>query len=63
MKIETKFNIGDKVQYFRDGSGMVTGTIITIETWHKSDESSITYVIETVQGLTFRLHEESLKQI
>lgn len=40
MKIETKFNIGDKVKFTKDGD-LLEAEVIAVETLNKSDVSFI----------------------
>lgn len=60
MKIETKFNIGDKVKFTKYDEGLLEAEVIAIETLNKSDVSFITYVVMTKDGRTFRRYEEVL---
>ena len=56
MKIETKFNIGDKVNFTKDG-GLLEAEVIAVETLNKSDVSFITYVVITKDERFFRRYE------
>lgn len=61
MKIETKFNIGDKVKFTKDG-GLLEAEVIAIETLNNSDVSFITYVVMTKDGRTLRRYEHDIEQ-
>lgn len=61
MKIETKFNIGDKVKFTKDG-GLLEAEVIAVETLNKSDVSFITYVVMT-KGRFFRRYEYELNDL
>lgn len=58
MKIETKFNIGDKVKFTKNG-GLLEAEVIAVETLNKSDVSFITYVVMTKDGRFFRFNPHS----
>lgn len=61
MKIETKFNIGDKVKFTKD-EGLLEAEVIAVETY-KSDVSFITYVVMTKDGRFFRRYEYELNDL
>lgn len=60
MKIETKFNIGDKVKFTKD-RGLLEAEVIAVETLNKSDVSFITYVVMTKDGRFFRRYEHDIE--
>lgn len=62
MKIETKFNIGDKVKFTKD-EGLLEAEVIAVETLNKSDVSFITYVVMTKDGRFFRRYEYELNDL
>ncbi len=62
MKIETKFNIGDKVKFTKD-RGLLEAEVIAVETLNKSDVSFITYVVMTKDGRFFRRYEYELNDL
>lgn len=62
MKIETKFNIGDKVKFTKNG-GLLEAEVIAVETLNKSNVSFITYVVMTKEGRFFRRYEHELNDL
>ena len=62
MKIETKFNIGDKVKFTKNGD-LLEAEVIVVETLNKSDVSFITYVVMTKDGRFFRRYEYELNYL
>lgn len=62
MKIETKFNIGDKVNFTKDG-GLLEAEVIAVETLNNSDVSFITYAVMTKDGRYFRRYEYELNDL
>ena len=62
MKIETKFNIGDKVKFTKNGD-LLEAEVIVVETLNKSDVSFITYVVMTKDGRFFRRYEYELNDL
>ena len=63
MKIETKFNIGDKVKFTKHDGSMLEAEVIAIETLNTSDVSFITYVVMTKDGRFFRRYEYELNDL
>lgn len=47
MNINTKFNIGDKVKFFKENVGYYHGSIKSFQIWGNNNETVITYIIET----------------
>ena len=62
MKIETKFNLGAKVKFTKDG-GLLEAEVIAVETLNKSDVSFIVYVFMTKDGRFFRRYEYELNDL
>ena len=62
MKIETKFNIGDKVKFTKNGD-LLEAEVIVVETLNKSDVSFITYVVMTKDGRFLRRYEYELNDL
>uniref|UniRef100_UPI003FEE6E27 hypothetical protein n=1 Tax=Bacteroides cellulosilyticus TaxID=246787 RepID=UPI003FEE6E27 len=62
MKIETKFNIGDKLKFTKDG-GLLEAEVIAVETLNNSNVSFITYVVMTKEGRFFRRYEYELNDL
>ena len=62
MKIETKFNIGDKIKFTKHDEGLLEAKVIAIETLNNSDVSFITYVVMTKDGRTLRRYEHDIEQ-
>ena len=62
MKIETEFNIGDKVNFTKDG-GLLEAEVIAVETLNNSDVSFITYAVMTKDGRYFRRYEYELNDL
>lgn len=62
MKIETKFNLGAKVKFTKDGD-LLEAEVIAVETLNKSDVSFITYVVMTKDGRYFRRYEYELNNL
>lgn len=63
MEIETKFNIGDKIQFNKHDEGPLEAEVIAIETLNKSDVSFITYVVMTKDERVFRRYEHQLNYL
>lgn len=61
MKIETKFNIGDKVKYFKEGVGYIYGEIKSLQINMDYNELIKTYIIELRDRRTIRTYEENIK--
>lgn len=61
MKIETKFNIGDKVKYFKEGVGYIYGEIRSLQIHMNHNELIKTYIIELRDGKAIRTYEENIK--
>lgn len=62
MKIETKFSVGQDVEVFKEGIGVMNGVIDTVETWHRINESSEIYVVKLSDGKSIRLHAENINK-
>lgn len=63
MKIGTKFNIGDKLKFTKDGD-LLEAEVIAVETLNKSDVSFIVYVFMTRKdGRFFRRYEYELNDL
>ena len=63
MKIETKFNIGDKLKFTKYGD-LLEAEVIAVETLNKSDVSFIVYVFMTRKdGRFFRRYEYELNDL
>ena len=63
MKIETKFNIGDKLKFTKDGD-LLEAEVIAVETLNKSDVSFTVYVFMTRKdGRFFRRYEYELNDL
>lgn len=62
MKIETKFNIGDKVKFTKN-EGLLEAEVIAVETLNNSDVSFITYAVMTKDGRYFRRYEYELNDL
>lgn len=63
MKIETKFNIGDKLKFTKDGD-LLEAEVIAVETLNKSDVSFIVYVFMTRKDERFfRRYEYELNDL
>lgn len=61
MKIETKFNIGDKVKYFKEGVGYFYGEIKNLQIYMNHNELIKTYIIELKNGRNIKTYEENIK--
>lgn len=61
MKIETKFNIGDKVKYFKEGVGYFYGYIHDIQVHISHSDLIKTYTIKLKDSRVVRTYEENIK--
>lgn len=62
MKIETKFNIGDKVKYFKEGVGYLHGEILNLQIYMNFNEIIKIYLIKILDSeKTIRTYEENIK--
>lgn len=60
MNIKTKFNVGDKVKFFRENVGYYHGSIKSFQIWGNNNETVITYIIETGDK-SIRAHEDCIE--
>lgn len=61
MKIETKFNIGDKVKYFKEGVGYLHGEIRSLQIYMNHNELIKTYIIELRDLRNIKTYEENIR--
>lgn len=61
MKIETKFNIGDKVKYFKERVGYLHGEIKNLQIYMNHNELIKTYIIELKNGRNIKTYEENIR--
>lgn len=61
MKIETKFNIGDKVKYFKEGVGYLHGEIKSLQVNMNYNDLIKTYTIKLKDSRVIRTYEENIR--
>lgn len=62
MNIETKFKLGDKFKFTKEGGMSFIGVVSSISIWINDDGVDISYIIHDKDGNSTRYGEETLKK-
>lgn len=62
MNIETKFKLGDKVKFTKEGGRSFIGVVSSISIWINNDGVDISYIIHDKDGNSTRYREETLEK-